>query len=249
LKILEKSLHQRLGADLVSEKENLFKNNFKVNNCRRSLQVYLAGLIVPIVKPFRLLTRSRASKALESYMKRRTLLVTVGVVGAAIVGGLAFLSTLTYEIAIPQSKIQEEIDKKFPIEKSAFIINIKLDQPKVILEEGSERVRFSVNLNVSGMMSDDSQGKAQVSGKIRYDRGTGQFFFSDAKIDKIDMEGGAGGLIEKFDGMLSDAMRDFLENQPLYTLDTEDFRQAIFKATLKEVVIRKESIVLRMGVL
>jgi Protein of unknown function (DUF1439) len=182
-------------------------------------------------------------------MKRRTLLVTLGVVGAVVVGGLAVLSTMTYEISIPQSKIQEEIDKKFPIEKSAFIVNIKLQDPKVILAEGADRVRFTMDLNVSGIMSDDAQGKAEISGKIRYDRGTGQFFFSDAKIDKIDMDGTAGGLIEKFDGMLSDAMRDFLENQPLYTLDTEDVRQAVFKATLKEVVIRDKSVVLRMGIL
>jgi Protein of unknown function (DUF1439) len=119
----------------------------------------------------------------------------------------------------------------------------------VILAEGADRVRFTMDLNVSGIMSDDAQGKAEISGKIRYDRGTGQFFFSDAKIDKIDMDGTAGGLIEKFDGMLSDAMRDFLENQPLYTLDTEDVRQAVFKATLKEVVIRDKSVVLRMGIL
>jgi hypothetical protein len=181
-------------------------------------------------------------------MKRRTLLIAAGVIGGALVGGLVLLSTMTYEVVIPQSKIQEELDKKFPIEQSAmFVINIKLQDPKVILDDGAERIRFRMNVDISSPIQDDAQGTAEISGKIRYARETGEFFFTDAKIDKIEVDGAAGDLIEKFDSMASDALRDFLENQPLYTLDTNDFRQAIFKATLKEIKIRDQSVILRMG--
>jgi hypothetical protein len=181
-------------------------------------------------------------------MKRRTLLISAGVIGGAIVGGLVWLSTQTYEIMIPQSAIQSELDKKFPIEKSAmFVINFRIENPKVILREGSDRIRLTADINISSPIQDDAKGKAEISGKVRFDKNTGQFFFSEAKIDKIDVEGSSGDIIQKFDSMASDAMGEFLENQPLYTLDTNDFRQAFFKATLKQIVIRDQNVVLRMG--
>lgn len=177
-------------------------------------------------------------------MKRRTLLIGAGT-GVALVGGIAVLSRLSYDVEISKEQIQEQLNKVFPIEKSAFVLSLKLENPEVILEEGSDRLKFSMDAELGTPLQDEpAKGKALISGKIRFERDTGQFFFSEAKIDKFDVPGIP---FDKFDGMANDALGNFAETQAIYTLDTSDIRQAFFKYTLRSIQVRNQKLVLRMG--
>jgi hypothetical protein len=178
-------------------------------------------------------------------MKRRTLLITGAITGAALVGGIALLSGLTYNVEITKAQIEEKLKEYFPIEKSALVFSLKLQNPEVILENGSDRLKFGMDAELGSPFQDDpAPGKAIISGKIRYERDTGEFFFDDAKIEKFDVPGIP---FDKFDGMANDMLSNFLESQALYKLDTNDIRQAIFKYTLRKIEIRDQKLILQMG--
>jgi hypothetical protein len=182
-------------------------------------------------------------------MKRRTWLTGAIIAGCAAVGGLWLLSNLNYEVKIPQSVLQQNIEQYFPIEKKQFIIEVKIDNPKVILEDGSDRLKFGVDMDVSSGFQDfDVTGNAIISGKVMYRRDTGEFFLGDANIDKVNFEGNGDEIFQKFDQMANNALREFLDNQPLYKLDSNDIRQTLLKLTLKDVIIRDRNLILKMGV-
>jgi hypothetical protein len=182
-------------------------------------------------------------------MKQKNIITGIAIAGLGIAAGLFALSQYTYDLVITQNQIQESVDKAFPIEKSfMFIFDVELTDPKVLLTDGDRRVKAGVDVRLSSKLGNrDFTGNGMISGNVAYNSDTGEFFLVDSKIEELKSQEIPDEYIEKFNDTASDALRDFLEREPVYTLNSEDQRQALLKLVLKDVVVKDKKLILKMG--
>src|SRR5687767_13559362 len=75
----------------------------------------------------------------------RWLLVISLVLVAGAFAAVWMLQGRTFTVVIPQERIQESLDARFPISKRHLLIfTVRYSNPVVILEEGSDRLRAGV---------------------------------------------------------------------------------------------------------
>jgi hypothetical protein len=182
-------------------------------------------------------------------MKQKNIITGVVIAGLGIAAGLFALSQYTYDLVITQNQIQESVDKAFPIEKSfMFIFDVELTDPKVLLTDGERRVKAGVDVRLSSKLGNrDFTGNGMISGNVAYNSDTGEFFLIDSKIEELKSQEIPDEYIEKFNDTASNALRDFLEREPVYKLNPEDQKQALLKLVLKDVVIKDKKLILKMG--
>ena len=113
-------------------------------------------------------------------------------------------------------QIQEAIAPKFPAESCPLPITcIRLQNPKVTLAEGSDRLTLSFDATVS-LLGQPTTGTAVVSAKPRYQAATGEIFLDDSKIEtvalaKVPTE--VTNLVVQYGSVLA---RQSLERTPIY---------------------------------
>ena len=137
---------------------------------------------------------------------------------------VAFTAALTacsltdgkFTLDFSAKQIQEAIAQKFPAENCPLPITcIKLQNPKVTLAEGSDRLTLSFDATVS-LLGQPTTGTAVVSAKPRYQAATGEIFLDDSKIEtvalaKVPTE--VTNLVVQYGSVLA---RQSLERTPIY---------------------------------
>ena len=100
-------------------------------------------------------------------MKKIAIIVGVLVLVSAI-GAYFYFAGKEYELRFTESKIEEMLASKLPLTKTyLFIIQVTLDNPRVMLENGSNRVNagMDVSLNITiNNNADPLGGSIDVSG-------------------------------------------------------------------------------------
>ena len=168
-----------------------------------------------------------------------------GMVGGLVLGLAAFLlhCNVTREgivVEMTPREIQEKLDEAFPItEKYLVVFSLTLADPEVELTDGSDRIGFGLsartNVRVDG---EEVTGRAKMSTGLRYDPAKGALFLADPRVEGIRMS----MLPEKYEEDVlvaaNLAAKKFLKEYEVYRLDRADFKQAMAKMTLKDVVVR-----------
>jgi len=143
-------------------------------------------------------------------------------------------------VEMTPEEIQDKLDKAFPItERYLMVFTLTLADPEVELTEGSDRIGFglsaSTNVSVNG---EDVTGRAKMSTGLRYDPAKGALFLAGPRVEGIKMS----MLPEKYEDDVrvaaNLAAKKFLREYEVYRLDRKDFKQALAKLTLKDVVVR-----------
>uniref|UniRef100_B8HQE7 DUF1439 domain-containing protein n=1 Tax=Cyanothece sp. (strain PCC 7425 / ATCC 29141) TaxID=395961 RepID=B8HQE7_CYAP4 len=180
-------------------------------------------------------------------MKQRRLLTTLAAGGAILGGGLIFLSTWTHNIVIPESRLQEMVQQYFPIEQNImFFLNIKLENPQIMLENNSDRIKFKLDIDGSSPLGSDLQGTGLVSGKVSYVKETGEFFIVEPQIENIQVQGMPADLFSRFDQTANQLLQDYLQRQPVYKITSDTFPTYLVRLTLKEVEVKDQNLILKM---
>jgi hypothetical protein len=152
-------------------------------------------------------------------------------------------------IEITAEQIQEKLDAKFPISKRYLIVlNLTLADPEVALREGSERIEFGVSAITNVRVErQDLKGRAHITAAIRYDPKEGALFLVDPQAEDLTIS----LLPEKYEGDIIEAAnlaaRELLKDYEVYRLDPSDFKQALAKLVLKDVVVRKSVVRITLG--
>ncbi len=166
-------------------------------------------------------------------------------------GGTAvwFLFARDLEVVLTEAEIQAAIEKKFPlVKKHLEMIEVRYFDPAVILEEGSDRIRVSMNAETRmGLPKLDLRGTAVASARVAYDKSSGAFFLEAATIERIDIE----RLPEKWAKIVTEigtlGVRQYLNRHPVYKLDQNRQKQNLVKYFLKDVKVRDRKLILTLG--
>lgn len=184
-------------------------------------------------------------------MKKIALLLSVLLIVGA-VGTYFYFSGKVYTIKLTETQLQEKLQKKMPINKTVlFIVQITLDNPRVQLVDGSNRI--NAGLDVILNITVDKQplplgGSVDVSGGITYNSKTAKFFLTDPIIENLKVQGLPSKHTNKANKALSKVLTKFYKDNPVYTLRATDAKKAAAKLVLKTVKIENQELVVTLGI-
>jgi hypothetical protein len=186
-------------------------------------------------------------------VNRRTLVRILIGVGVVILAGAGVGAWLLYGrdfvVRIPEARIQEALDRRFPIDKRHLLIfTVRYRNPKVRLEEGTDRIQAGVDAETLFRVNEQPfTGSASASGVLAYDPATGEFHLKDARVERLSI----GGVPEKYtalvDGIATELLKDRLDRTPVHRLRATDVKQALARLVLKRVVVRDGHLDVTMG--
>ena len=183
-------------------------------------------------------------------MNRKIVTALVALV-LIVAGAYLYLSGQEHVVRITESEIRDTLDKTLPLTKSYFlVIQITLTNPRVHLENGSDRVRAGLDVLLNLKLDQGSEplgASVDVSGGIRYQAQDGAFFLTDPTIEKLEAQGVPDDYAEQVNRALTQFLSSYFEENPVHTLDPTDGKQAVARMVLKDVVVENKELVLTLG--
>ena len=155
---------------------------------------------------------------------------------------------LTKTLTFTRDEIQAKVEEKFPIERTATIVNLELTNPDIVLENGSNRIGLKADATAKlpgsglagliGMGGNSHTGSVYIEGDVDYGPEEGTFYFTNGKIKELKIE----GLPEQLSGPISKladaAASNNLNKVPLFTLNEKDMKERAAKFFLKKARVR-----------
>jgi hypothetical protein len=187
-------------------------------------------------------------------MSRRLvlLLALTGILLALAIGGFVYLRGTTYVLAIPEADLQHRLAERMPMQRSVLgIIQITLDNPRVALVEGSNRVDagLDITLNVTmGRQARPLGGTIDVSGGVRYQAEGGQLFLTDPVIEQFQVQGVPEQHAARVREALQAGLAEYFATRPIYTLRKTDARQAAARLLLRDIEVVDRELVITLGI-
>ena len=145
-------------------------------------------------------------------------------------------------ITIPQSTIQEALNKAFPFDKNAVIARIIFSDPEVYLKDPSIGMKM---MYVGNFMEKEVQGDIDVNGHLVYREGA--FYLNGFQVVNFtvaEKEFSSDGRLKK---VILKILQNYVDKYPIYKLKQADFKQSLARLLLKDVVIFNDELVVTIG--
>ncbi|MBC2604257.1 DUF1439 domain-containing protein [Puniceicoccus vermicola] len=167
------------------------------------------------------------------------------------IASFIFLKTKGITVSITQPMIDKALETAFPKSDTYLtVVEVTYSNPVVKLLESSNRIEIGMDAKVGlggGLLGKSYSGSVQLSSGLRYDSETLQFFLNEPTVDKIDIPGVPSNLSDQVVQAVTKASQQFLQDIPVYKLNTEDFKIALAAAVLKGFEIRDQEIQVTLG--
>lgn len=184
-------------------------------------------------------------------MKKGAIIASVVLV-AVLASAYLFFTGKEYVFRISESEIQNTLQKSLPMTKTyLFIIQVTLNNPRVQLENGSNRVNAGLDVELNITVDQNPEplgGSIDVSGGVRYEPKAGQFYLTNPNIEQLEVQGIPEKYTDKVNIALSRALAEYYSEHPIYTLSAFDAKQVVVRMVLKDVIVEKEELVITLGV-
>mgnify|MGYP001600067790 CR=1 FL=1 len=159
-------------------------------------------------------------------------------------------SCTKFTISLSEQQLQEEINKKFPVQKSYLsTFNVTFREPKVKLEEGSDRLNFSFVSQLDGtrLTRQTFDGLVEISGKITYVPETGELYFTDPVIHTFKFSYMPEMFSQQVNEILTLGVTELLNRIPIYKLGSKNTNEAVAKFIIKEVKVKDKHLHIVLG--
>ena len=138
-------------------------------------------------------------------------------------------------IDVTREELQQRLSAKFPVRNCALTC-VELSEPVIGLTEGSDRISFSTNTLVNlGRLQ--LPGRLAFSGKLRYVRYEGNFFFEQIEIQEFQLSGlppALAGAVRAHGESLIGAV---LSSVPVYSIKDDSPNAALARQALRDVQV------------
>ncbi len=184
-------------------------------------------------------------------MPRRTLLLLAAALVLAGVGGYLYVQSRSLVLAFSEADLQARLSALPPYTRTHLrVFHVTIDNPRVTLHEGSDRIHAGSDVAVSvdvGGRSGSLAGSIEASGGVRYEPTTGEFFLSDATVERLSIPGLPEPYAAPAGEAVARAVRAYYDRHAVYTLQPTDLKKATARALLKDVVVADRHLVLTLG--
>jgi hypothetical protein len=181
------------------------------------------------------------------------ILTSIGLIVVLAIGGAyLYFSGKEYVIYITELQIKEKISEKLPRTKTYLLFfETTLDNPRIELENESNRINGGLDINIGVNVDGEDRkfgGSLDISGGLRYVTGVGDFYLTNPIIENISVQ----GVPDKYEApvlkVLTTAISEHFEKNPVYSLRSLDPKQAAAKIILKSIVVKDKQIIVTMGI-
>ncbi|MCP4978453.1 MAG: DUF1439 domain-containing protein [Maribacter sp.] len=183
---------------------------------------------------------------------KKVAIAAVIVILAVVVGTYFYFSGKEYVVRITESDIRQKLDEKLPITKTyLFIIQVTLENPRVNLINGSNRVNAGLDVifNITiGKNPKPLGGTVDASGGINYVPEKGEFYLTNPIIEDFEIQGIPSKYMDKVNEALTKALAEYYSKNPFYTLRATDAKQAAARMVLKNVIVEDKELVVTLGI-
>lgn len=183
---------------------------------------------------------------------KKVAIAAVVVILAVVVGAYFYFSDKEFVVRINESNIRQKLDEKLPLTKTyLFIIQVTLENPRVNLKNGSNRVNagLDVILNVTiGKNPKPLSGTVDASGGIKYVSEKGEFYLINPIIENLEIQGIPPKYMDKANEALTKALAEYYSKNPIYTLRATDAKQVAARMILKNVIVENQELVVTLGI-
>ena len=121
--------------------------------------------------------------------------------------------------------------------------------PQLDLLEGN-RVLVGLNTDLAiqlGITKKALSGKVLIEAQLRYDADKQSFYLDGAEFKELDIDGVPKGHEDKVREFTSKVASSYLNKLPVYTLNDKDFKNSAAKALVKDFYVKKDAIVIQVG--
>jgi hypothetical protein len=182
---------------------------------------------------------------------RKLLLTALLIVAVGVVGTYVYFQGKEYTFRLTEAELQEKLADRLPLRKTyLFIFEVVLDDPRLALIEGSDRVNAGLDVTLNIKINDEPLpfgGELDVSGGVRYDAREGQFFLTDPVIENLSVQGVPANYTDGVNSVVTTAIGELFSDRPIYTLKGSDVKTATAKLLLKNVVIEERVLIVTLG--
>ncbi len=152
----------------------------------------------------------------------------------------------TREATIPISKLQENLDKRFPINHRVMeMFDIKLTRPQVVMLPAENRLGLVFDLVVAPPLTSKTwQGSFKLSGGLRIDSASNTIYLRDPKLDEFIVDAGDPVYKRQITKIGSLLFERVMQDAPIYTFTPEQTRQWGVDYSLVKINTRADGLVL-----
>lgn len=152
-------------------------------------------------------------------------------------GGVVTAGETNLIITLDQSDVQRRVERLFPIVQEEASLKVRWHDPEVILHEGSDRIGLRLQL---ALMSAPYQfsATAEVEGKLRFERKTGELFLDDARIIDLAFTDVPMLPLEPIVQIAETMLRPGLQSHPVYVLGQSGEEKRFMGSEIKSVAVR-----------
>ena len=158
-------------------------------------------------------------------LKRFSRLV-VPLLGAALLSACASLVG-PREVEVPLAKLQQGLERRFPLNHRILsVFEVRLSKPQLALLPG-DRVGLTLDASVAPPFIQTAwRGNLALSGRLVLDTARNAVFLSDARIERVAVDGVDPALQRQFIKVANLVGDQFMRDTPLYNFRPDELRYA-----------------------
>jgi hypothetical protein len=136
-------------------------------------------------------------------------------------------------VVLERGDIEERLKAKFPVEKERLLSRVLLDDPRLILQDGSDRIGIDVRVKTKVPLLREYTGRMAATGKLAYRFEDKAFYLTEPTIERIEIAGLEAEHVERVRPPIEAVARSVLERFPVY-----EFKRRTLKEVTAEYVLR-----------
>ncbi len=183
---------------------------------------------------------------------KKIVISIVAILLILVLGLYLYSSGKEYVFSFSESQIHEKLATKLPLNKKYLIIfEVTLDNPRVTLTNGSDRVAAGLDVILNIWINKNPKplgGTLDASGGVKYVKNDGEFYLTDPVIEHLSIQGIPEKYLKKANQVLTKAIAEYYESHPIYTLKPTDVKKAATRLVLKNVIIEEQQLVITLGI-
>jgi hypothetical protein len=171
---------------------------------------------------------------------KRTLVITLALLGLAGVVAWYLLSGATWTFSFSEQQLAELLAKRFPVHKTYLVlIGVHYENPRVRLTDGSSDIGVGVDARVDVLVDrKELRGSADLVTRIAYDAGSGTFVLHDARLASFEVPGVSEEVADRVKDVANVLAAEAVSGIPVYKLRPTDVKTTLARLVLKSVVVR-----------
>ena len=150
-------------------------------------------------------------------------------------------------VVIERAEVQERVEAKFPAQMEKYLVHVVLDDPQVLLANGSDRLGLVVRARIKAPFLKEQTGRVGATGKLLYVPEQKAFYLAEPAIERVEVPGLSPEQLAKARGPIEAVARATLDHFPVYELSSRNLKELTARHVLHSVRVRNGQLHAELG--